>query len=234
MIECLHEKTPATGSVSALKFRPGGMADYLGADVRTIPLHGNLAAGRVALVDDEDYELVMQYRWNVWEKGGSETRRKDGPYAQASIRIGPGRTSTIRMHKLITGWSQTDHINGSGLDNRRNNLRPATKLQNLYNAEGRTNTSSCHKGVAWHKDTRKWQASIKVNGKQRYLGVFASEEDAAAAYAAAALELQGEYAYANRPVQPEVIVPQSKQLELALGPLGVVRDAGSAGQERAA
>ena len=212
LLEWVYERTPATGSVGALAVRSGGVADCVGADVKTVPLHGKKAAGRVALVDDEDYELVMQYRWHVWEKVGRENKRDDGPYAQAPIRLQDGRKSTIRMHKLITGWPATDHANGDGLDNRRANLRPATKTQNLHNARSRSGTSSRFKGVSWHKVVRKWQANIKVDGKRCYLGVFASEEDAAAAYTAAALETQGEYAYARR------------QLELTLGPLGVVRD----------
>jgi len=199
LLEFKYELTPATTAN-----RPGAWPIYQRMiDVKTVPLYGRLARGRVALVDDADYELVMRYRWHAWEKRGRENKRDDGPYAQASIRLEDDRKSTIRMHKLLAGWPQTDHRNGNGLDNQRSNLRPATKAQNNHNQKPRTGHSSRFKGVAWHMDTGKWQASIKVNGRQRYLGVFASEEEAAAVYTAAALQVQGEYAYAARKSQDE-------------------------------
>ena len=102
------------------------------------------------------------------------------------------------MHMLITGYPLTDHRNGDGLDNQRHNLRPATNSQNNHNRGPAIGRSSSYKGVHWHKGCRKWQASIRIDGKRRHLGLFASEEDAARAYAEAALEVQGEYAYAAR------------------------------------
>ncbi len=102
------------------------------------------------------------------------------------------------MHKLITGLPATDHRNGDGLDNQRSNLRPANAAQNNHNQRPQVGHSSRFKGVTWHKKVRKWQAAIKVCGKTHYLGCYVSEEEAAAAYAAAALAFQGEYAYAAR------------------------------------
>jgi hypothetical protein len=166
-------------------------------NVKTVPLHGARAAGLVALVDDNDYELVSQHRWHV-NLGKHPGCRDTGPYAQTNIRRN-GRNTTIRMHRLLTDWSQTDHINGNGLDNRRSNLRPATPSQNRYNQRPWIRSSSRFKGVTWHKKLAKWQAGIKVAGTFRYLGVFASEEAASAAYEAAALEVQGAYAYSARP-----------------------------------
>jgi AP2 domain len=153
--------------------------------MKTVPLSGKHAAGRVALVDDEDYDLVSQYKWLAHVDG-------DRVYARATSK------GHVPMHKLITGQPATDHRNGDGLDNQRKNLRPATKAQNNHNQRPRRGTSSRFKGVTWHKQRGKWQAEIKVNGKSRYLGLYASEEEAAAVYAAAALQVQGEYAYAAR------------------------------------
>jgi hypothetical protein len=101
------------------------------------------------------------------------------------------------MHKLITGWPKTDHIDHDGLNNQRSNLRPATTAQNNHNQRPQRNTSSRFKGVTWHKRIGKWQAAIKVADKNRHLGVFPDEEDAARAYNAAAVEAYGEYAYLN-------------------------------------
>ena len=163
--------------------------------MKTVPLHGAKAAGRVALVDDDDYELVSGYRWRVWERRRGPNGAIWGPYAVASVSSRRG--GCIQMHQLITGWPMTDHRNGNGLDNQRSNLRPATVAQNTQNARPQAGSSSRYKGVTWHKKLSKWQAEIKVGGKHRYLGVFVSEEDAALAYNVAALEAYGEYAYLN-------------------------------------
>jgi hypothetical protein len=163
--------------------------------MKAVPLGGKKAAGRVALVDDEDYELVMQYRWHVREQR-SPSGIAWGPYATAGM---PGDHSTkVFMHKLLTGWPLTDHRDGNGLNNQRSNLRPATHVQNSQNRRPWAGRSSQHKGVSWHRRAGKWRADITVNGKIRYLGLFESEENAARAYTEAALATQGEYAYAAR------------------------------------
>lgn len=163
--------------------------------MKKIPLYGVIAAGRVALVDDADYDLVSGYRWNAREwtrpSGGTE-----GPYAVSS-RWANGRNNPISMHKLITGYARTDHRNGDCLNNQRFNLRPATTAQNNHNQRPRHGTSSRYKGVVWHRRVAKWQASIKLDGRFIYLGVFTSEEEAALAYNAAAFEAWGEYAWLN-------------------------------------
>jgi hypothetical protein len=88
-----------------------------------------------------------------------------------------------------------DHINGNRSDNRIANLRPATDSQNQANKDASPRNTSCGvKGVTWHKRCAKWQASITINGKRRYLGVFASLDDAASAYMSAANDAFGEFA----------------------------------------
>jgi hypothetical protein len=166
--------------------------------VKEIRLHGAKAAGRVALVDDEDYDLVMAYRWRVWEVDRGR-RRLDGPYAVAHARRA-GRPTGVRMHQLITGWSRTDHRNGDGLDNRRGNLRPATNAQNQHNQRPQLGGSSAYKGV--YRQRGKWRAQISVDDRRRYLGVFADEVDAARAYDEAARALFGEFARVNFPAGP--------------------------------
>jgi hypothetical protein len=165
--------------------------------VRTIPLHGAKAAGRVALVDDDDYDLVMQYRWHVWERTRS-SGGTCGPYAATNIHRG-GRHWMRRMHQIVTGWPMTDHINHNTLDNQRANLRPATLSQNGANQLPNRGGSSRFKGVSWQPERRKWAAYITVNQHRVVLGRFRSEEDAARAYDAAALSAWGEYAHLNLP-----------------------------------
>ena len=163
--------------------------------METVTLHGKKAAGRVALVDDEDYDLVMGYRWNVKE----EVRNglPHGPYATTLYTV-EGKLRVMLMHKFLTGWPRTDHIDHNGLNNQRSNLRPATHAQNQQNARSGCGTS-IYKGVSWDKRARKWRAVIRPERVQRYLGFFVNEEDAARAYDAAALELYGEYACINFP-----------------------------------
>lgn len=164
--------------------------------MKSVILHGRLAAGRVALVDDADWPLVAACRWSVFEVERSTGGRPTGPYAMASIRR-DGRHTTTLMHKLITGWPRTDHIDHDGLNNQRSNLRQATCAQNMHNRRPGTPHSSQYKGVSWSKRAGKWQALIKAEGKARWLGTFASEEQAAIAYNIAALELHGQFACLN-------------------------------------
>lgn len=164
--------------------------------MKAVLLGGKKAAGRVAIVDDDDYESISSHSWRLFEKV-HPNRRVNGPYAMTDI-VCCGRKTGIVLHKLLTGWPQTDHINHDGLDNRRANLRPATSAQNQHNTRPCFGHSSQYKGVSWHRQCRKWQASIKANGKFVYLGVFALEEDAARAYNTAALEAYGSYTYLNQ------------------------------------
>jgi hypothetical protein len=163
--------------------------------MRSIPLQGPKAAGRVALVDDADYDLVMAYKWRLWDRKESGHRVR-GPYAVNTVKRG-GRTRSIYMHCLIMGFKGVDHANHDGLDNQRHNLRPATKAQNVQNARSRQETTSQYKGVTWHRQCRKWQAAIRISGRSRYLGLHASETAAAAAYDRAARDAYGEFACLN-------------------------------------
>lgn len=153
-----------------------------------------LTRGYVALVDDCDYERVVS--------AGSWSARPHGPrvYAQRRIRhpSGTGFT-TISLHRFITGWLFVDHCNADGLDNRRQNLRPATGTQNNANARRYKNNQSGFKGVSFDRSRLRWHARIQVNGKSRHLGRFDTAEEAARAYDVAARELFGDYARPNFP-----------------------------------
>lgn len=167
-----------------------------------IPLYGKKAAGRVARVDEADYDLVMQHRWHVTERAGTATRRQVGPYAIANAPVINGHGGTLLMHCLIMGIKGIDHIDHDTLNNRRSNLRPATKTQNAGNRRPRLAVSSAYKGVSWFSPARRWQAEIQKDKQRRHLGYFLSELDAAYAYDAAARELFGEFAYPNFPGAP--------------------------------
>ena len=87
-----------------------------------------------------------------------------------------------------------DHINGDKLDNRPENLRICTNLQNSYNRTSSKNSSSVYKGVCWDNYYRKWLASYSYKGQSIYVGRFSNEEDAAKAYRKATEHLHKEYA----------------------------------------
>jgi len=160
--------------------------------MKEIILNGKKAAGRVALVDDEDYQLVSQYKWHILEE--KRPGRLHGPYAVSSIKRADGSGTTIRMHCLILGATNIDHRDGNGLNNQRSNLRIATDTQNKANGYSRSGTSK-FKGV--YRSKYRWIATIRINGKTYYIGSFTVEEDAACAYDTAARKAWGEFARLN-------------------------------------
>lgn len=158
--------------------------------MRTLPL----TKGYVAIVDDEDFDHLSQWKWTAWMSG-----RK--PYAGRY----EGR-KLILMHRVINGTPEgviTDHIDCDTLNNRRCNLRNATARQNVMNKLGKVGGTSRFKGVwfDWRqKGSKQWRTAIRLHGKLKYLGWFATEEAAAAAYASAAREHFGEFANTRKGV----------------------------------
>jgi hypothetical protein len=161
--------------------------------MRTVPLNGRAAAGRVALVDDEDYGLVSSYNWRIRFHPNGQA------YADGIPKGAGTKVKRIYMHILIMGTKGVDHRDHDGLNNQRYNLRPATKKQNARNSRRHCDGSSRFKGVSWDKSRGRWRAQITVNGKMRMLGRFAGEADAARVYDAAAAEAFGEFACLNFP-----------------------------------
>ena len=152
-----------------------------------------LTQGKIALIDDEDWDLVSGYRWHA-----CTTPRHNTWYAQAHTRRADGTWTKIKMHRLILGLTDprvhTDHIDGDGLNNRRGNLRACSNSENQRNRGSQANNTSGFKGVSWDKETGKWAANIRVNGKQKRLGRHDTPEEAYQAYCDASIELHGEFA----------------------------------------
>lgn len=155
-----------------------------------------LSKGYVATIDAEDADLVLQYRWSAAEIGRTV-------YAQRSVKRADGRWTTQKMHQLLTGFARTDHRDGNGLNNRRENLREATQRQNMCNQRRQSPTSG-YKGVTWYKSRSKWRAFIVAHGTNHHIGYFATAEDAARAYDVVAREQHGEFATLNFPGPGEI------------------------------
>jgi hypothetical protein len=75
--------------------------------------------------------------------------------------------------------NEIDHINGNGIDNRLDNLRPVTSSENSQNQKMRDNNKSGVMGVYWYNKSKKWLARIRVNTKEIHLGVYKDLELAA-------------------------------------------------------
>lgn len=152
-----------------------------------------LTQGKVALVDDEYFEMVNQYHWYY-------TYRNCNEYAVASIKVN-GVRKMIKMHRLILGLTDpkilVDHKNHNGLHNYRSNLRTCTYSENLRNRTSRENSTSKHLGVSWKTAKKRWYAGIRYNGKHIYLGMSKSETAAACMYNEGAKKYFGEFANLN-------------------------------------
>jgi AP2 domain/HNH endonuclease len=111
-----------------------------------------------------------------------------------------GARTSMTLHQLISEpppQMEVNHIDGDGLNNRRSNLRFATRSQITQAARVRSDNASGFRSVSWDKNKRKWRALVGPNGRARSLGYFKTKEEAAAAYDAAALRLFGEFARPN-------------------------------------
>ena len=152
-----------------------------------------LTQGKVALVDDEDFEYLNQWKWYAHNHHGKF-------YATRSIRIN-GKKKTVRMHRVIVNNTNpkmhTDHQNGDSLDNRRMNLRICTASENCRNTKKYIHNTSGYKGVTWNKAVKKWVARIELNKKRNHLGYFIDIKDAAHAYNEAAIKFHGAFAKLN-------------------------------------
>lgn len=172
-----------------------------------------LTKGYVALIDDEDAERVLAYKWMV------NVTKSGNIYGQRSLRNG-GRKLTIMLHRFIMDAPdglEVDHRDGNGLDNRRSNLRLATSSQNRINTTGRVSRTG-YRGV--RTDFHRFQAGIRCNRECHYIGSYGSAEEAARAYDAKARELHGEFARLNFPAEAQL------DAETGQGELRSVRLAG--------
>lgn len=174
-----------------------------------------LARGYVAIIDDEDADLA-EFRWY--------------PHITASGNVYAVRYASVDaefalMHRLILERMEgrpllrselTDHINNTGTDNRRGNLRACSAAENSRNRKASSRNLCGLKGVrTTGQRINPFTAQITVNGKQIALGGYDTAEEAHAAYVAAAIKYHGEFAHSGeRSLLLEASAPALNQLPL--------------------
>jgi hypothetical protein len=153
-----------------------------------------LTQGQFAKVDAEDFERISQYKWCAhWVPSSGQFR------AMRRTWNGKEASYIVYMHREVMGLKRgdkklVDHINGDQLDNRKINLRFATKATNGMNRPAPKSNTSGYKGVSWCSERGLWTAQITANKKTKNLGRYASIEDARIAYQNAAELLHKEFA----------------------------------------
>lgn len=155
-----------------------------------------LSKGKFALIDAEDADRVLAFKWQAHlANPGCPTPKW---YARRRTKIG-GKYRVIRLHRFIVDapdGTEVDHINGDGLDCRRENLRFATDFQQCAN---RTKNGNAHvtqyKGV--EQCGKKWRVRFVANGVRYNVGTFDTEESAAHEYDRLARLIHGEFAWLN-------------------------------------
>ena len=152
-----------------------------------------LTQGKVAIVDDEDYEYLNQFKWYANKISGKF-------YAVRNSKINKKNVSLL-IHRVIMKPIKgfvVDHINGLTLDNRKSNLRNCTHSDNIKNQKLSIRNKTGFRGVSWHKNNKLFESRIKSNNISYHLGSFNNIMDAAITYNEAAIKYHGEFAKLNK------------------------------------
>jgi len=149
-----------------------------------------LTQGKMALVDDEDYVFLSQWKWHVHAN-------KNKNYAiHTTYDTSTKKKGKMIMHRIIVDVAhgfEVDHIDGNGLNNQKINLRICTHSENTKNQGKHKNNTSVYKGVYYNKDKQKYQVNMMIGGIYKYVGRFTSKEEAYRAYCLKASEVHKDF-----------------------------------------
>ncbi len=151
-----------------------------------------LSQGKYAIVDDEDFEYLNQWKWYA--------NKIQGKYYAVRHDRATGKQSSVLMHRVILNATigVVDHGDGNTLNNQKYNLRNCTQGQNRMNSHIGIKNNSGYKGVCWHKLAKKWVVKIEANGEKYYGGLFDDLIEAAKKYNELALKHHGKFAKLNK------------------------------------
>lgn len=148
-----------------------------------------ISKNKVVRVSTEDFDVLSSFNWAAfWNASGNAY------YATRRGQKRLGEVGHVRMNRQVMNFPlgmMVDHINGDTLDNRRENLRIATRAQNQQNHKGFCTNTSGFNGV--YKQGNKWRVRISVNNRLKSLGMFDSFEEACVARKKAATIHYGEF-----------------------------------------
>ena len=161
--------------------------------------------GKPKVLTQEDALLLFDYiDGGLYWKNPTHGKAVKGSKAGFINEIGYYQISIygkkFREHQIVylmkNGFipKEIDHINGNRTDNRIENLREATRTQNMYNKPAYKSNTSGSKNVSWKAKINKWQVAISYEGKRKYLGVFEDFEFAELVATEARNKYHGEYA----------------------------------------
>ena len=206
---CLNPKIPHTDddTCKKCKYRGKGLRknccdfdDNAMEDIfRSHPIQKTreipLTKGKVALVDDGDYESLNKHKWTALKNYNTfYAKRESGG-------------KTIYMHRVILGTQpgfETDHIDGNGLNNQKYNLRFVSVRENGQNRH--QEKTSRFPGVS--KFRNKWKSQCLIGKERIYLGLFDTEEEAFAAYKKTVDNVESPYQS-----EREKVLDRAEQLE---------------------
>jgi hypothetical protein len=148
-----------------------------------------LSQGKIALVDDEDFDYINQWKW--YARKGRKT------FYAARKEKGTNARTTIHMHQVVSKVSnnvQIDHRDTNGLNNQKYNLRVVNHRQNQYNTDKPRHNTSGYKGISWDKFRNNYRVYLTVKGKFKNIGNTKSLQTATKMYNKAATQHYGEFA----------------------------------------
>jgi hypothetical protein len=177
-------RLPYDGSFLQRKVQEIGAFKIDGVYCRLIPL----SRGYYAIVDAADFDRINKNKWSARCSKGTNF------YAIRNTKNADGSHTTVSMHQEIMGIPNADHISTDGLDNRRNNLRPATINEQMRNRKRQRNNTTGFKGVSLNSRKDRYVARIQVNLAAIHLGTFSSGAEAHEAYKTAAVHYFGDFA----------------------------------------